>query len=138
MPIPDVERSMRSSIAAHESWAATEDRTARTSNARRAHDQKFLDAAGGDPVRAEHLRRAHFKRLALASARSRRLARENTVTAETAEAELAALNGWCGMIPATGQSPVTQASPAGSCCSAGADRDQLTSATPTALGGDAG
>jgi hypothetical protein len=30
-------------------------------------DAKFLDAADGDPHRAEHLRRAHFARLALRS-----------------------------------------------------------------------
>lgn len=88
MSLTDAERSMCSSMAAHESWGQTEDRAARTAKARRAHDQKFLDEADGDPVRAEHLRKAHFKRLALASVRSRRLARENTVTAETAEAEL--------------------------------------------------
>jgi len=66
------ERRLLSSIAAHESWAYTEDRAARTAPARRALDEKFLQEAGGDPVRAEHLRKAHFQRLALASARARR------------------------------------------------------------------
>lgn len=64
-------RRLRASIAAHESWAATEDRSTRTAPARRALDQKFLDAADGDPLRAESLRKAHFKRLALLSAESR-------------------------------------------------------------------
>ena len=87
------ERQMIASIAAHESWAATPDRAARTAPARRGLEQKFLDAAGGDPKRAESLRRAHFKRLALKSAQSRRRAREATAAAEAAEAELKALGG---------------------------------------------
>lgn len=70
------ERSLNASLAAHESWANTTDRTARTAKAREALHQKFLDAAGGDPVRAEHLRKAHFKRLALKSAQARRRAKE--------------------------------------------------------------
>lgn len=56
-------------------------------------EQKFLEAAGGDPVRAEHLRKAHFQRLALASARARRQARELTAAAEAAEAELGTVGG---------------------------------------------
>lgn len=79
-------------MAAHESWAATPDRSARTAPARRAAEQKFLDAAGGDPVRAEHLRKAHFQRLALRAVQSRRKAREATAAAEAAEAELAAMD----------------------------------------------
>lgn len=57
---------------------ATADRTARTAPARAALDQKFLDAADGDPVRAASLRKAHFQRLALKSAQSRR--RRTTTT----------------------------------------------------------
>lgn len=87
------ERSLMGQIRAHESWANTEDRTARTANARAALDQKFLDAAEGDPVRAEHLRRAHFARLALRSAQSRRKAREALAAAEAAETELNTLTG---------------------------------------------
>lgn len=87
------ERKLAASIAAHESWARTENRGARTSPARAAFDQKFLDAAGGDPVRAEHLRKAHFARLALKSAQARRRAKESTVIAESAQAELEALGG---------------------------------------------
>lgn len=93
MSISDSERKLRSSIAAHTSWANTEDRSARTAPGRRALDQKFLDAAGGDPRRAENLRSAHFKRLALKSAQSRRRAREATEAATAAEAELRALGG---------------------------------------------
>ncbi|MDC8980512.1 hypothetical protein PR370_01875 [Mycobacterium marinum] len=65
-------RRLRARIAAHESWARTPDRPARTAKARRALEEKFLAEAGGDPVRAEHLRKAHFARMALKSAQSRR------------------------------------------------------------------
>lgn len=86
--ITPAERKLRSSIAAHESWANTENRGARTAPARAALQQKFLDAAGGDPVRAEHLRKAYYRRLALQSARARRKAREARVEVSQAEAEL--------------------------------------------------
>lgn len=55
-------------IGAHVSWARTKDRSARTAPARAALDAKFLAQADGDPVRAEHLRKAYFQRLALKSA----------------------------------------------------------------------
>lgn len=87
------ERSLISSIAAHESWAATADRTARTAPARAALDQKFLAAAEGDPIRAEHLRKAHFKRLALKSAQARRKVKEAAAEAKAADDEIAALGG---------------------------------------------
>lgn len=87
------ERQLAASIAAHSSWANTANRSARTAPARAARDQKFLDAAGGDPVRAAHLRKAHFARLALKSAQARRKARELTEVAETAEAELTEAGG---------------------------------------------
>jgi hypothetical protein len=74
------ERVLRSQIAAHESWARTEDRAARTANARRAMLDKFEQEV--DPnnelapreraTRAEHARKAHFKRLALKSVQARR------------------------------------------------------------------
>lgn len=88
MSVSNPERTLAAKIAAHESWANTTNRTARTTPARAAFDQKFLDAANGDPVRAAHFRKAHFARLALKSAQSRRKARELTAVAETAEAEL--------------------------------------------------
>jgi hypothetical protein len=87
------ERALQARLAAHESWAATTDRTARTATARAAFERRFLSQADGDPVRAESLRRAYYTRLALKSAVSRRKARELTVQAEAAEAELAEAGG---------------------------------------------
>lgn len=87
------ERRLAASIAAHESWANTEDRAARTAPGRAALDRKFLQQAEGDPVKAEHLRKAYFKRLALKSAQSRRKAREALAVARAAEAERDALGG---------------------------------------------
>lgn len=86
----DTEKTLIARIAAHESWANTTNRSARTAPARAARDQKFLDLAGGDPVRAEHLRKAYFTRLALKSAQSRRKARQHIGAAIAAEAELQA------------------------------------------------
>lgn len=88
MPVPESERRLRARIASETSWALTPDRNARTAPARAALNQRFLDQAGGDPVRAEHLRRAHFARLALKSAQARRKVKELTAEAEAAEAEL--------------------------------------------------
>jgi len=93
MPPVDTERSLSARAAAHESWAATPNRSARTAPARAARDAKFLDEAGGDPVRAAHLRKAHFARLTLKSVQSRRKSRELSEQAEQAEAELSALGG---------------------------------------------
>jgi hypothetical protein len=70
------EKRLSAQIAANESWARTDDRAARTSKARAALAAKFLEAAGGDPVKAEHIRRAYYQRMALASARARRLIKE--------------------------------------------------------------
>lgn len=66
------ERSLRGKIAVETSWANTKDRSARTANARRALEEKFLREADGDHTRAAHLRKAHFARLALKSAQARR------------------------------------------------------------------
>jgi len=90
MPLTHGEARLRASIAAHESWAQTSDRPARTAKARAALDKKFFDQAGGDPIRADHLRKAHFARLALKSAVARRKVRQLTAEAEAAETELAA------------------------------------------------
>lgn len=87
------ERELIASLAAHTSWANTANRTARTAPARAALDRKFLDAADGDPQRAESLKKAHFKRLALKSARARRRSKELAGEAEAAEAELNELGG---------------------------------------------
>lgn len=62
-------------LGAHTSWANTKDRSGRTAPARAAFDQKFLDEAEGDPVRAAHLRKAYYARLALKSAQARRAKR---------------------------------------------------------------
>jgi hypothetical protein len=78
-----VERSLRGTLAAHESWARTEDRSARTANARRAALDRFEKEVDPDGVllpderarRAEHLRKAYFARLALKSAQARRARR---------------------------------------------------------------
>lgn len=91
--IPESERRLVAKIAAESSWAQTSNRTARTAPARAALDQKFLDQAEGDPVRAAHLKKAHYARLALKSAVARRKARELTQTAESAEQELDEFGG---------------------------------------------
>ncbi|SRX81555.1 hypothetical protein MPP7335_03307 [Mycolicibacterium parafortuitum] len=91
MPLSPTERSIRSQIAAHESWAQTENRAARTANARRALLDKFekqVDPDGTLPPaerakRAEHARKAYFKRLALKSAQARR--RRSAVAERIAE-----------------------------------------------------
>jgi hypothetical protein len=86
-------RHLVSRIGAETSWAKTEDRTKRTAPARAALNQKFLDEAGGDPVRAEHLRKAHYLQLAHKSAEARRKAKEQTAIAEAAEAQLSEIGG---------------------------------------------
>ncbi len=95
------DRVLAAKIAAHESWAHTPDRTARTAPARAALMAKFETEVDPDgklspserAIRAEHARKAHFSRLALRSAQSRRKSRELTAVADSAEAELAALGG---------------------------------------------
>ncbi len=74
------ERSTLARLAAHESWAATSDRTARTAPARAAMLARFELQVDPDGIlapaerakRAESARRAYFTRLALKSARTRR------------------------------------------------------------------
>lgn len=74
------ERTQRSSIAAHESWAKTDDRAARTAAAREAFTNQFerqVDPNGTLPpevraLRAQSARKAHFARLAFLSAKARR------------------------------------------------------------------
>lgn len=87
MPV-DSERQLAARMAAHYSWANTADRTARTAPARAGLEAKFLEQAGGDPIRAENLRKAHYARLALLSAQARRKARDLSEVADRAEAEL--------------------------------------------------
>ena len=95
------ERQIRARIAAHESWAATLDRSARTAPARAALMARFEHEVDPDgtlspterAIRAEHKRRAYFPRLALKSARARRRSAELSAEGEAAEAELTALSG---------------------------------------------
>lgn len=87
------ERRLAARVAAHTSWANTENRSARTAPARAALEAKFLAAAGGDPVRAAHLRKAHFARLALKSACARRRSTASAIEAAAAETELRDLGG---------------------------------------------
>lgn len=74
-------RSNRASVALLESWARTPDRAARTQPARDANWQKYIerarelapDGASDEDIeyRADCLRKADMKRLALASAKVR-------------------------------------------------------------------
>jgi hypothetical protein len=79
------EQSLGGRAGAHESWANTADRTARTDPGRRAFRDSFerkVDPDGTmDPreraIRAEHLRKAHYSRMALRSAQVRRAKRKS-------------------------------------------------------------
>jgi hypothetical protein len=86
-------RQLVGRIGAEQSWANTEDRSARTKPARDALNKRFLDEAGGDPVRAEHLRKGHFLKLALKSAQARKKIKTLSAEAGAAEAELATNGG---------------------------------------------
>lgn len=57
---------------AHRRWGVCEDRTEATRKARAKFQESFLIEAGGDPVRAESLRKAFYAALALKSAKARR------------------------------------------------------------------
>lgn len=99
------ERNLIARMGAHASWAATEDRSARTAPARRAMLDRFerqvdpngLLTATERARRAESARRAYFSGLALKSVQSRRKAAEARKAipeleraAAEADAELAA------------------------------------------------
>ena len=100
MALTNDELSARARVMAHESWAATPDRAARTLPARQALLAKFereVDPNNElDPDerarRAEHKRKAHYSRLQLKSAASRRKAADLLRAAEAAEAELREVN----------------------------------------------
>lgn len=75
------DRSLRARLAAHTSWANTLDPASRTAKARAAANGRFEkqarelhpDATDEQITRAAaHLKKAHFSRLALASAAARR------------------------------------------------------------------
>ncbi|MFI6377000.1 hypothetical protein [Streptomyces sp. NPDC050546] len=73
------QRRLRAQIAAHEMWANCDDPAAHTAPARRAFLGRFEAEVDPDGTllpeerarRAEHARRAYFKRLALASSKAR-------------------------------------------------------------------
>ncbi|MEV4438202.1 hypothetical protein AB0K09_04155 [Streptomyces sp. NPDC049577] len=75
------ERTQRAKLAAHMSWAKTADPTARTAKAREAAMDRFEKEADPEGVLppaerariANHLKKAHFARMALESAKKRRL-----------------------------------------------------------------
>ena len=81
MPMTPAERVLRGKLAAYESWSRTEDPSARTAPARKAFADRFahqVDPEGRLTVaerqrRAEAAKRAYYTRLALASAKARRL-----------------------------------------------------------------
>ncbi|MEB3034781.1 hypothetical protein [[Mycobacterium] nativiensis] len=81
--ITESERILRAQIGAHTSWANTEDRTARTRNARAKFNERFDDEVDPDRVlspeertkRADSARKAYFARLAFKSATARRARR---------------------------------------------------------------
>lgn len=87
------ERQLLARLAVETSWARTTDRSARTAPARAAMAKKFLDEADGDPVRAEHVRKAHYARLALKSAQTRRRAKEARMAELQQEIEIESANG---------------------------------------------
>jgi hypothetical protein len=76
----ETERRLRAQIRAHNSWADTPDRPARTAAARRALEDRFVRQA--DPegklspqerhLKAEHVRKAYYANLALKSVQARR------------------------------------------------------------------
>lgn len=79
------ERKLRAQLGAEISWANTADRTARTAPGSRAAEARFeKEARERHPEAseeqiaqvAEHLRKAHFRRMGLASATKRRRASE--------------------------------------------------------------
>jgi hypothetical protein len=73
------QRRIRAQIAAHAQWANCDDPASHTAPARKAFLDKFEEQVdpGGTLApeerarRAEHARKAHFKRLALASSKAR-------------------------------------------------------------------
>lgn len=80
MPLTPKQKSLRGRIAAHSSWAQTENRSARTAPARAALLDKFDKQVDPDGTllpaerakRAENARRAYFAGLAFKSAKARR------------------------------------------------------------------
>ncbi|MGC4942128.1 hypothetical protein [Kribbella sp. DT2] len=72
LPKNQGDASLAGRAMAHRRWGLCEDRTAATAKARATFQAKFLDQAGGDPVKAESLRKSFYAELALKSAQARR------------------------------------------------------------------
>ncbi|MFV8316327.1 hypothetical protein [Mycobacterium sp. 23] len=78
-------RSLRASLASNTSWAHTEDRAARTAAARAAAMDRFEREVDPEGVltpaerakRAANARKAHFQRMAYASAKARQRRKGN-------------------------------------------------------------
>ena len=91
-------RRLAAQVAAHESWASTSDRAARTAKARAALQARFVTEVDPDGLltpeeratRVKHAKSAYYARLALASHASRRKAAQLIAAAEQAEAEMEA------------------------------------------------
>lgn len=79
--MPENPASTWGRLGAHISWGATKDRPARTAPGRAALEQKFLDQAEGDPVRAAHIRKAYYQRLAQKSVAARKAKKDTSGTA---------------------------------------------------------
>lgn len=80
-PMDPADRTLRARLAAHSQWAKEKDPTARTEKARAAAASKFVVQArelhpdGDDELiarTAEHLKKAHYARMGMASAAKRR------------------------------------------------------------------
>jgi hypothetical protein len=108
MSTTSTEHVLRGRLGAHQSWARTEDRAARTAPARKGFNDRFEREVDPDKKlapaerarRAEHARKAYFTRLALKSVRARRKAAEACAAipkleaeADTADAELNEFGG---------------------------------------------
>ena len=88
-------RRLAAQVAAHESWASTSDRAARTAKARAALQARFENEV--DPHRlldaeerarrVQHAKSAHYTRLALRSHANRRKAAQLLAEADAADAE---------------------------------------------------
>ena len=80
MSLTPTERRLRAQLASYESWAQTPDRSARTAKGRAANMARFAKLVDPDETMppdarakaAEAARRAHYARMALASAKARR------------------------------------------------------------------
>jgi hypothetical protein len=95
--IPSSERSLIGQIAANTRWSAVHNRSAATAPARQAFEKSFDELVDPEGVltpteRAklvENARRAHFQKLALKSAKSRRKAKAARAQADQYDREAA-------------------------------------------------